>query len=57
MGASAMDRILLRPTETHAGDPEHYRMMDNSPNGPGVSNALDISDARDVYGGGPNCGA
>ena len=52
-----MDRILLRPTETHAGDPEHYRMMDNSPNGPGVSNALDISDARDVYGGGPNCGA
>ena len=36
---AALDRILLRPTETYAGDLELCRMMDDSPNGPGVANA------------------
>ena len=34
---AALDRILLRPTETYAGDPEQCRMMDDSPDDLGVS--------------------
>ena len=29
-----------RPTETYVGDPEHCREMDDSPDDPGVANAL-----------------
>ena len=36
---AALGRLLLRPTETFAGDPDHCRMMDDSPNDPGVANA------------------
>ena len=46
---AALDRLLLRPTETFAGDPDHCRMMDDSPNDPGVANAWDSSDARGAY--------
>ena len=46
---AALDRLLLRPTETYAGDPDHCRMMDDSPNDPGVANAWDSSDARGAY--------
>ena len=46
---AALDRLLLRPTETFAGDPDHCRMMDDSPNDPGVTNAWDSSDARGAY--------
>ena len=31
--------------ETHVGDPEHRRMMGDSPDDPGVSNAFDSSRA------------
>ena len=40
---AALDRILLRRTETYAGDPEHYHMMDDSPDDPGVSSEWDSS--------------
>ena len=43
------DRLLLRPTETFAGDPDHRRMMDDPPNDPGVANAWDSSDARGAH--------
>ena len=43
---AALDRILLRPTETYAGDPEHCRMMDDSPDDPGVFYVWDSSDAQ-----------
>ena len=33
---AALDRLLLRPTETFAGAPDHCRMMDDSPNDPGA---------------------
>ena len=46
---AALDRLLLRPTETFAGDPDHCRMMDDSPNDPGVANAWDSSDARGAH--------
>ena len=46
---AALDRLLLRPTETYAGDPDHCRMMVDSPNDPGVANAWDSSDARGAY--------
>ena len=46
---AALDRLLLRPIETFAGDPDHCRMMDDSPNDPGVANAWDSSDARGAY--------
>ena len=54
---AALDQILLRPTETCAGDPEHCQMMDDSPNDPGVSNAWGSSDARGAHGRGPSYGA
>ena len=47
--SAALDRLLLRPTETYAGHPDHCRMMDDSPNDPGVANAWDSSDARGAY--------
>ena len=31
---AALDRFLLRPTETYAGDPDQYRMIDDSPDSP-----------------------
>ena len=43
---AALDRLLLRPTETFAGDPDYCRRMDDAPNDPGVANAWDSSDAR-----------
>ena len=46
---AALDRLLLRPTETYAGDPDHCRMIGDSPNDPGVANAWDSSDARGAY--------
>ena len=54
---AALDRMLHRPTETYAGDPELCRMMDDSPDDPGVSNAWDSSGERGTFGGGPNRGA
>ena len=45
---AALDR-LLRPTETSAGNPDHCRMIDDSPNYPGVANAWDSSDARGTW--------
>ena len=54
---AALDRMLHRPTETYAGDPELCRMMDDSPDDPGVSNAWDSSGERGAFGGGPNRGA
>ena len=53
-GTQPLDRIplRLRPTGTYAGDPEQCRMMDDSPDDPGVSNAWDSSDARGAFGGG-----
>ncbi len=47
---AAKDRLLLRPTETYAGDPDHCRMMNDYPNDPGVANAWDSSDARGAHG-------
>ena len=41
---AALDRLLLRPTETFAGDPDYCRRMDDAPNDPGVANAWDSSD-------------
>ena len=46
---AALDRLLLRLTETCAGDPDHCRMIDDSANDPGVANAWDSSDARGVH--------
>ena len=54
---AALDRLLLRPTETFAGDPDHCRMMDDSPNNPGVANAWDSSDARGAHEDRPPRGA
>ena len=34
---AALDRMLHRPTETYAGDPEHCREMDDSLDDPGVA--------------------
>ena len=39
------------------GDPEYCRMMDDSPDDLGVSNAWDSSGERGAFGGGPSCGA
>ena len=50
-------RLLLRPTETFAGDPDHCRMMDDSPNDPGVAHAWDSSDARGAHEDHPHRGA
>ena len=47
---AALDRILLRPTETYAGDPEQCRMMDDSPDDPGVFYVWDSSDADAQFG-------
>ena len=54
---AALDRTLLLPTETYAGDPEQCRRMDDSPDDPGISNAWDSPDARGASGGGPCRGA
>ena len=54
---AALDRLLLRPTETFAGDPDHCRMMDDSPNDPGVANAWDSFDARGAHEDRPHRGA
>ena len=54
---AALGRLLLRPTGTFAGDPSHSRMMGDFPNGPGVANAWDSSDAWGAYEDRPNCGA
>ena len=54
---AALDRLLLRPTETSAGDPGHCRMMDDSPNDPGVTNAWASSDARGGHEDRPHRGA
>ena len=58
---AALGRLLLRPTETltetFAGDPDHCRMMDDSPNDPGVANAWDSSDARGAHEDHPHRGA
>ena len=49
---AALTRILLHPTETHAGDPEHCRIMEGSSDDPGVSNAWDSTGAREAPGSG-----
>ena len=54
---AALGRILLRPTETYAGDPEHCRELDDSPDEPGVANAWDSSGERGAFGGAPSRGA
>ena len=54
---AALDCLLLRPTETFAGDPDHCRMMDDSPNDPGVANAWGSSDTRGAHGIRPSRGA
>ena len=55
---AALDRILLLPAETYAGDPgTACSRMDDSPDDPGISNAWDSSDARGASGGGPSRGA
>ena len=54
---AALDRLLLQPTETFAGDPDHCRMMGDSPNDPGIANAWDSSDARGAHGDRPSRGA
>ena len=54
---AALDRLLLRPIETFAGDPDHCRMMDDSPNDPGVANAWGSSDTRGAHGIRPSRGA
>ena len=46
-----------RDVETYAGDPDHCRMMDDSPNDPGVANAWGSSDARGVHEDRPHRGA
>ena len=46
---AALDRLLLRPTKTFAGEPDHCRMMDDSPNDPGVANAWESSDAPSTH--------
>ena len=48
---AALDRMLHRPTETCAGDPEHCRELDDSPDDPGVANAWDSSGERGAFGG------
>ena len=57
MRHAALDRTTLRPTETHAGDPDHFGMIGDSPNDPDVANAEGSSDARGAHGGGPSRGA
>ena len=49
---AALGRLLLRPTETFAGDPDHCRMIDDFPDDPPVANASDTgsSDARGAHG-------
>ena len=54
---AALDRMLHRPTETYAGDPEHCRELDDSPDEPGVANAWDSSAERGAFGGAPSRGA
>ena len=54
---AALDRMLHRPTETYAGDPEHCRELDDSPDEPGVANAWDSSGERGAFGGAPSRGA
>ena len=49
--------IDSRGKKTFAGDPDHCRMMDDSPNDPGVANAWDSSDARGAHEDRPHRGA
>ena len=52
------DKYEERPTETYAGDQDHCRMMDDSPDDPRVAkNFWDSSDARSAHGDGPSRGA
>jgi hypothetical protein len=54
---AALDRILLRPTETYAGDPEECRQADDSPDSPGITNVFDAFGERGAFSGEPSRGA
>ena len=47
----ALDRALLRPTASYAGDPEECRRADGSPQEPGIGNVLDGSGDRAAFAG------
>ena len=47
----ALDRALLRPTASYAGDPEECRRADGSPQEPGIGNVFDGSGDRAVFSG------
>ena len=46
-----LDRALLRPTASYAGDPEGCRRADSSPRGPGIGNVFDGSGDRAAFAG------
>ena len=46
-----LDRALLRPTASYAGDPEECRRADGSPQEPGIGNVFDGSGDRAVFSG------
>ena len=50
-------RNIVSVPQTYVGDPEQCRRVDDSPDDPGISNALGSSDARGASGGGPSRGA
>ena len=47
----ALDRALLRPTASYAGDPEECRRADGSPQEPGIGNVFDGSGDRAAFAG------
>ena len=47
----ALDRALLRPTASYAGDPEECRRADGSPQEPGIGNVFDGSGDRAAFPG------
>ena len=49
--------VCLFPFLLILGDPEYCRMMDDSPDDLGDSNAWDSSGERGAFGGGPSRGA
>ena len=51
LDAQALDRALLRPTASYAGDPEECRRADGSPQEPGIGNVFDGSGDRAAFAG------
>ena len=47
----ALDRILLRPSSSFAGDPEECRRADGGPDEPGIGNVFESADNRAAFSG------